>query len=50
MAVTAEKFMDWVESCTFTSQAAKEREERQKLSVLTCEDLAAAIGEFKEQY
>ena len=50
MAVTAEKFMDWLADTAFMSETAKEKQERQRLSVLTCEDLAAAIGEFKEQY
>ena len=46
MAVAAERFMEWQESTIFTSQIVKEKEERQRLSLLTCEDLQTAIQEF----
>ena len=46
MAVAAERFMQWQQNAMFSSQIAKEKQERQLLSLLTCEDLNTAIQEF----
>ncbi len=47
MAVAAERFMQWQQNAMFFfSNCKKEKQERQLLSLLTCEDLNTAIQEF----
>ncbi len=49
MAIAAEKFLRWAAETENNSPYGREREERQRLSILACEDLREALLEFKKE-
>lgn len=50
MAITAEKFAKWAATAEFSGTYAREKEERQRLSMLTCDDLREALTEFQKEH
>lgn len=50
MAIAAERFARWAITAEFSNPYEREREERQRLSILTCEDMKKAFEEFQKEH
>ena len=48
MAIAAERFIKWSTETKFVSDMGRQRQEILQLSVLTCDDLRAALEEFRK--